>query len=369
MPYVRNKISWGSERLFYVLEPLMPADFTPVRGSYKKGIMPEIFSRVRIEARNPRKTGRVEMYRIYHEKLKPRIPELKERRNRLITGLSVDYSEPSETFGIKYPSKFGMDWMTGMGRFYEELLEGVNNLVEKQEFRYGKNPEGYGNEVLHPVSPVLFPFRFIKKDERMGMDHPLKDVIQETDGILREKGKLTFGDTERMLGQCGPATGSFEFSGKLFSSKAAKRSRTGYSGPDEFDIGFVTRSVPFLSDFAREEVKKRLGLGYEENKTAIQKLVADEYDSVIGRSTYLNRQMLASAFENSVLKPLGVSRMDAIAMSSSYVWGVLHFIHGIEFVNWGLMQGAKKGYLGEADPTSIGRIIGGLHADWERMRA
>ncbi|MFQ6010184.1 MAG: hypothetical protein ACE5J7_03645, partial [Candidatus Aenigmatarchaeota archaeon] len=289
---------------------------------------------------------------------------------RLMTGLSVDFTEPDSRFGLKPSSPTGMDWTAHFARFYEELLKGVNSVVKEHKKKYGEDLTGYEDEVIHPVSPIFFPFVFNEKDGDIIMEHAAPEAVLEAELYLEQKNKHTFGSLDRLVKQEGPMTGNYEFSVKLFSGRVAKKARTGYVDDKEFSMGFIKRNIPFLSDYSRDKVKKCFEIGYEKTKGVVQEIFKQEYENVIDRSTYLNKQLMALAIKESLLNPLDIKEIDVIAMESSYVWDILKFIDGVEFISWKVMENAERSSYREADPSSINRIMGGFYSDWKRrMRA
>jgi len=372
MPYVHNKLTWGTERLYHVLEPLIPEDWKPGRGKYKNDEIQDIFKRVKLVADNRHRVGTLDVYNIYHQLIRGRIKELKDYDNRLITSQSVNRTEDDRFFGLAaYPAI--MDPFANTAVLFDKMMDGLCVISQEWREQYGEDArKHYEAEVYHPVGPFLFPFKFRKGEKDMEMAHMFPDVVLETNEAMERKdSKTRLGTTVRLRGSNDPQHGNYEFSEILFMKPAAKRARIGIFPGYGFDARFVERSLMFLPDGAREYFEEFLE-GYEFNKDKENVMPRKEgkefsmyYDEVLGKSTHLNKQLTWAALENSLYRPLGLERPVLIAMESSYA---RHIIPEERATTWKLMENADFARHKEADSSAMNRILGEEWNGWLKKR-
>jgi|GEM_PF-4574620 len=372
MPYVHNKLTWGTERLYHVLEPLIPDDWKPERGKYRNDEIQDIFKRAKLVAKNRHRVGTLDVYRTYHCIIKPRIKELKQYDNRLITSLSVNRTEDDRFFGLAaYPA--AMDPFANTAVLFDRIMDGLSKISQDWREQYGEDAKKYYEaEIYHPVGPFLFPFRFRKTDNDMEMVHMFPEVISETNEAMeRLDSKARMGVTSRLHNSNEPQHGNYEFSEMLFMKSAAKRARVGIFPGYGFDARFVERSLMFLPDGAREYFEEFFE-GYEfckEKENVMPRKEGREfskhYDEVLGKSTHLNKQMARAALENSLYRPLGLERPVLIAMESSYARQI---IPEEKATTWKLMENADFARHKEADNSAMNRILGEEWNGWLKKR-
>jgi hypothetical protein len=374
MPYVRNKLTWGTERLYHVLKPLIPKDWNPKRGRYKQNEIDEIFKRVKKAARNRHSVGTLDVYNIYHRLIKPRIPELRQYDNRLITSQSVNRTEDDRLFGMAaYPA--AMDPFANTAAFFDKMMSGLSKISNDWQRQHGEDArEYYEREVYHPVGPFFFPFRFRKAGRGIEMVHMFEESVRRTNDVMAGMdSKVRLGATSRLQGSNEPQYGSYEFSEMLFLKSAAKRARVGIYSGYGYDARFVERNLMFLPDGTREHFENFLE-GYEFVKDKENILPRKEgkefskyYDEVLGKSTHVNRQMAWAALENSLYRPLGIEQAVLISMEGSYARQIIPEERAI---TWELMENKKFPKHKEAEDSAINRILGEVWNGWleKRMR-
>ncbi|MDI6806333.1 MAG: hypothetical protein QMD14_00770 [Candidatus Aenigmarchaeota archaeon] len=194
-----------AERLLYILEPFLDDIYFPSKSKQYKKMLEDIRGKIDAYTKGP-----LEIYRIYHEKLLPRIASWKNNFLIFTTGVSVDQASSQivciDPFGDRF--KLSDLILNIFHELYDEWL-GRGNEFPLNKF------------IFTSVAPVVWPYKIVKVDGKFQMEHREKKSTEETNELMIEKGKRTFGDIVRTL-ESDFRLGNYKFSEAMFNSRSAK---------------------------------------------------------------------------------------------------------------------------------------------------
>ena len=372
MPYVTNKLTWGTGGLHYVLKPFLSEDLKPSRGKYSQQEIDRVYAAVKKEAENTHKTGRLRIFRIYHEQIKPRLSELKENRNMLITSQSVNRTVEDKFYGTR-PYAAIMDPFSDTSVLPDKIMEGIIKYSEKWQDVYGEDPKKYyENEVFHPVGPFIFPYMHKKTGKTLEIVHRFEDAVKKTNELAESEGLGSrIGMTRRTFGTNPAQNGSYEFAEMLYMKSSALKAKIEKYGGYGYDANFAKRMLPYLPEDIGEYFSNFFGT-YEFKKDRMNilpkrqaEVFKNHYDYALGKAIHLNCEITWDALKNAIFKPLNIEKIETISMEGSYVRNI---IPKEKTIPWGVMDNSKYSKKKETSTGAVNRILGGLWDVWEEDR-
>jgi len=344
-----RKLTWGTERLVYVLRPLLPDS------EIKKLGLESIVKKCDLWSKDAHKTGPLEVYNTYHKLLKYGINKLSGKDTLLTTALSVDLTEPDPSKDV-FPTRSCLDFAAHNNRLTDEQMIAEMQLNEEYAENNGWH-NCFENLVKVSVGPFIMPYE-TKYDENKNpfIQHALPDIVTLTNEYMESKGKKGLGTLVKKLGDNSPQEGTYNFSELLFVPGKANHAFHHY------DVDFIKRSMILLPDDIKEKIEKKFDLEnmeYMKPPEELVKIFNLYYCSIIKQSTLINRKLAALALEESVLKPLGLKRLVVFASETSYVNSILHYLDGdYNRPRIKVMENVDRSPYGECDKSAMNRYKG-----------
>jgi len=344
-----RKLTWGFERVIYVLRPLLSDS------KLKKIGLEDIVKKGDEWAEDAHKTGPLEVYNTYHSILINEITKLSGKDILLTTALSVDLTEPDPSKDV-FPTRSCLDPAAYNNRLTDEQMIAEMQINEECTENDGDWHNCFENLIKIPVGPFIMPYE-TKYDENKNpfIQHALPNIVELTNEKMESKGKKGLGTLVKKLGDNSPQVGTYNFSELLFLPGKANHAFQHY------DNDFIRHSKNLLPNAVKEEIDKKFDLenmGYAKPPEELVRIFNPYYCSVIKQSTLINRKIVALALEE-VLKLLGIKTLIVYASETSYVNSILHYLDGdYKKPRIKVMENVDRSPYGECDKSAMNRYKG-----------